>query len=233
MMNLDVAINALADQMDDFSLHKDYLNLTSDPEIKKIMRKFGDGDVDGCCFSDYIWVFDNKMVRKKKKILITGQFIYVLSREKSNKLNRNYPLGNLTQVAISAKNYTLMLLSFTENFDMLLDSYRRLDIILYMVQRMRVTRETERHPDFKLIYLKNFILRKRNREEIQINYKENMKGELKILQETFRNSKRSGYLHLRKKGTFFGYTWSSYFFMASNIGLVYFKTFGVRQPFKV
>lgn len=94
---------------------------------------------------------------------------------------------------------------------------------------MRVTRETERHPDFKLIYLKNFILRKRNREEIQINYKENMKGELKILQETFRNSKRSGYLHLRKKGTFFGYTWSSYFFMASNIGLVYFKTFGVRD----
>lgn len=58
--------------MDDFSLHKDYLNLTSDPEIKRMMRKFGDGDADGCCFSDYVWVFDNKMVRKKKKILITG-----------------------------------------------------------------------------------------------------------------------------------------------------------------
>jgi hypothetical protein len=229
MMNLDVAINTLADQMDDFSLHKDYLNLTSDPEVKRMMRKFGDGDADGCCFSDHIWVFDNKMIRKKKKILVTGQFIYVLSQDKANKLNRNYPLGNLIQVALSAKNYTLLLLSFTENFDMLIDSYRRLDIILYIVQRMRVTRETERHPDFKLIYLKNFILRKRNREEIQINYKENMKGELKILQETFRNSKRSGYLNLRKKGRFFGYSWSNYFFMASNIGLVYFKTFGVSS----
>ena len=70
-------------------------------------------------------------------------------------------------------------------------------------------------------------MRKRNREEIEINYKEGMKGELKILQETFRNSKRSGYLRLRKKRALFGYYWSSYFFLASNIGLVYFKTFGV------
>ena len=94
---------------------------------------------------------------------------------------------------------------------------------------MRFTRETEKHPDFKLIYLKNFRLRKRNREEVEINYKENMKGELKILQETFRNSKRSGYLLLRKKRTFFGFSWTSYFFMACNIGLVYFKTFGTGR----
>lgn len=227
MMNLDVAINALADQADDFSLYRDYLNMGGEVEMEKALSKFGDKDIDGCCFSDYIWVFDNKMRRKRKRILVTGQFIYIFSTSKKWKLDRNYPLANLTQVAISAKNYTLMLLSFTQNFDLLVDSYRRLDIILYIVQRMRFTRESEKHPEFKLIYLKNFRLRKRNREEVEINYKEGMKGELKILQETFRNSKRSGYLKLRKKRALFGFNWSSYFFMASNIGLVYFKTFGV------
>lgn len=101
--------------------------------MEKALSKFGDKDVDGCCFSDYVWVFDNKMRRKRKKILITGQFVYIFSASKKWKLDRNYPLSNLTQIAISAKNYTLMLLSFTENFDLLIDSYRRLDIILYMV----------------------------------------------------------------------------------------------------
>jgi hypothetical protein len=181
MGNLDVAINALADQADDFSLYKDYLNIGGDLAMDQTLSKFGDRDVDGCCFSDYIWVFDNKMRRKRKRILITGQFIYIFSSGKKPKLLRNYPLASLTQVAISAKNYTLMLLSFKQNYDMLIDSYRRLDIILYMVQRMRYTREGEKHPDFKLIYLKNFRLRKRNREEVEINYKEGMKGELKIL----------------------------------------------------
>lgn len=229
MMNLDVAIKALADQTDDFSLYKDYLNMASRMEMDTQLSKFGDKDVDGCCFSDYIWVFDNKMRRKRKRILITGQFIYIFSESKKWKLHRNYPLSSLTQIAISAKNYTLMLLSFTQNFDLLIDSYRRLDIILYIVQRMRFTKEVEKHPDFKLIYLKNFRLRKRNREEVELNYKEGMKGELKILQETFRNSKRSGYLKLRKKRALFGYNWSTYFFMASNIGLIYFKTFGVSS----
>jgi hypothetical protein len=113
MANLDVAINALVDQQDDFSLHKDYLNLCAEPELEKTLLKFGDKDIDGQCFSDYIWVFDNKMTRKRKKILITGQFLYVFSTSKKWKLDRSYPLSNLTQVAISAKNYTLVLLSFT------------------------------------------------------------------------------------------------------------------------
>lgn len=72
MMNLDVALNTLAGQTEDFSLYKDYLNMGGELDMERILSKFGDKDVDGCCFSDYVWVFDNKMRRKRKRILITG-----------------------------------------------------------------------------------------------------------------------------------------------------------------
>ena len=218
------------EMFEEFSLCKDYLNLAADPMLEPTLVKFNDKDIDGSCFSDYIYLFSNKMKRNRVRLLITGKGIYIFTGKKKNswKVLRTYLIKNLEQITMTTENYTLFLLSFSSGYDLLIDSYRRLDIILYTAQRMK----KQKMKVFSLVSIKNFKLKKRDQTEIEINYKKEMKGQLPILQETFRNCKRSGYLKLRRK-RLFGYGYSEYFFILSNIGIVYFKTFGVSQLQKI
>lgn len=211
--------------MSELSLFKDYLNLSNNILLDETLTRFGDKNIGGKCLSDHIYVFGSKMKRKRMSILVTENGIYLFTgkRNKKLKLERRYPLKNLTQVTITAKNYTLTLFSFTSGYDLLIDSYRRLDIILYIAQVVKKSGNEL----FKLTYLQSFKLKKRDREEVKIDYKKNFKSQLPILQETFRNTYRCGYLKIRKR-RLFGYHFPEYFFMLSNIGIVYFKSYGVR-----
>ena len=197
--------------------------MASDVAMEHTLSKFGDKDIDGWCFSDHIYVFDNKMRRRRMRLLITEKGLYLFGgKRKKWRLKRRYLTSNLIQVTITSKNYTLTLFSFSSGYDLLIDSYRRLDIILYIAQRAK----RSGFKLFKLLYLNSFKLRKRDREEIEINYKKNFKSQLPILQETFRNTRRSGYLKMKKK-RFIGSKYQEYFFLMSNIGIIYFKSYGV------
>lgn len=209
----------------ELSLKKDYLNLSNNILLEETLTRFGDKDIGGKCFSDHIYVFGNKMKRKRMKILVSTNGIYLFTSKRNNKikLERRYPLKNLTQVTITSKNYTLTLFSFTSGYDLLVDSYRRLDIILYIAQVVKKAG----HELFKLTYLQSFKLKKRDREEVKIDYKKNFKSQLPILQETFRNTARCGYLKIRKR-RLFGHHFPEYFFILSNVGIVYFKNYGVN-----
>jgi len=63
-------------------------------------------------------------------------------------------------VVVSAKNFTLTAFKFERGYDMLMDSYRRIDIVLYLAQRMKKAGI----PLFKIVYLRSFKLRKRKKK---------------------------------------------------------------------
>jgi hypothetical protein len=152
--------------------------------------------------------------------------MYIISGKREYKIQKRFNLRNIDQITLASKNFTLALFSFSTGNDLLLDSYRRVDIILYMIQRMRKAKYEE---IFKIIYLKNFKLTKPDLNyEIEINYKNKKKNKMPILQETFRNVQKSGYLKIKKR-KLLKKNFQEYFFMLCNIGLVYFKNFGTGR----
>lgn len=212
--------------LEKLSTYKDYLNLSSNKTFEDILFKFDDPDYDGYCLTDHIYILNKKLKRSRVKIAITEKFIYLIKGKNTLKLKKKYDLRILRQVAISTKNHTLALLTFGKSNHLLIDSYRRVDIILYILLRMK----KGKYPNFfKILFLKNFKFSSSKSvmlNDIDSKLKSN-KGEMLILQETFKNVKKSGYLKIWKK-KFFKMTFVEYFFLLSNIGLIYFKNFGVK-----
>lgn len=226
-----MALRAIAPEIE-FSFRKDYLNTSNNYRVLDMIQEYGDIDPVGFCFSDHVYVFNNKMKRKRMKILITSRCIFLFEGKnfKKWKVVRKYDLSDLKKVMISAKNYTLTAFMFEKGYDLLLDSYRRIDIVLYLAQRMKKAKLTL----FNIIYLKSFKMRNRkkgdksdvNLKKINLDMAESKKSKMPVLQETLRNCKRSGYLKFKVK-KLFGHSFTEYFFILSNLGLIYFKTFGV------
>lgn len=214
-------------ELDKLSIYKDYLNLSSNQNFEEILQKFGDQDSDGYCFTDHIYLLNKKMKRLRIKIAITENYFYLLKGNKNLKLKKKFELRDLEKVSISAKNHTLALFNFRNSGNnLLIDSYRRVDIILYILVRMK---KAKYQKFFKIIFLKNFKFSSsaNNVKDVKLDQKLDLKkNKLLYLQETFKNSKKSGYLKIRKR-KFLKMKFVEFFFMISNIGLIYFKTFGV------
>lgn len=231
---MTMALRAIAPEIE-FSFRKDYLNTSNNYRVLDIIQQYGDIDPEGFCLSDHVYVFNNKMKRKRMKLLITSKCIFLFEGKnfKNWKVVRKYDLSDLKKVMISAKNYTLTAFMFEKGYDLLLDSYRRVDIVLYLAQRMKKAKLKL----FTIVYLKSFKLRKREKgarvskgdlqQNVNLDIAESKKSKLPVLQETLRNCKRAGYLKLKVKKLLRS-TYSEYFFILSNLGLIYFKTFGVK-----
>lgn len=176
--------------------------------------------------------------------MITNRSIFLFrGKAREWKIMRRYSLDDLKQVVVSAQNFTLTAFKFQRGYDMLLDSYRRIDIILYLAQRMKKADI----PLFKIIYLRSFNLKKRkkqskkskqvkkkNSEKLSLALAESSKTKVQILQETFRNAIHSGYLKLKekKKIQIFGSNNVEYFMILTSLGILYFKSFGVSRIFQ-
>jgi len=225
---MTMALRAISD-IEDFSFRKDYLNASNNYKLLNTIQDYGDVDPEGYCLTDHVYVFNNKMQRKRMKLLITNQAIFLFKGKKDWKPVRRYDIRDLEKVIISAKNFTLSVFSFKKGYDILLDSYRRIDIILYIAHRMKKAKMDI----FKIVYLRNFKMRKRDKndkKEYDLSFVESSKSKLPVLQETFRNARRSGFMKLKVK-KIFGKSFTEYFFILSNLGLIYFKSFGVSTKF--
>ena len=223
-----------------FSFKKDYLNACNNLKVIKMIREFGDSDPEGFCMTDHIFLLNNKMKRKRMRLMITNRSIFIFRANKSWGIVRRYSLQDLMQIVVSAKNFTLTAFKFHQGFDMLMDSYRRIDIVLYLAQRMKKAGI----PIFKIVYLRNFYLKrekKADKQDLALKEKqlqrlntalaETGKEQMAILQETFRNALHSGYLRIKEKKTFlFGSNNTEYFMILTNLGILYFKSFGKIKP---
>ena len=139
-----------------FSFKKDYLNACNNIKVIRMIGEFGDSDPEGFCMTDHVFLLNNKLKRKKIKLMVTNRSIFIFNPNHSWKIVRRYNLQDLKQVIVSAKNFTLTAFKFEKGFDMLVESYRRIDIVLYLAQRMKKAGI----PIFRIVYLRDFNLKK-------------------------------------------------------------------------
>lgn len=256
---MTMTVKALTSE-NEFSYKKDYLNVCGNFKVIESLIEYGDSDPRGVCLSDDIYIFNSKMKRKRRRLVVTEKSLFLFSKENmkngSWKMLRKYPLRDLRQVVISSQNYTLAAFVFIKGPDFMIDSCRRIDIVIYIAQMMRRAQLNL----FRILFLKTFnmkanmnndIMGKQLTSSFHESQTRKSKGnktrsttdfsaigdeerdkQLPILQETFRNAKMSGFLKLRKvtkKWFSVKKTFKEYFFILTNVGLVYFKNYGVSK----
>ena len=114
---------------EEYSLYKDFLNFSYDKEIGESLTKMGEDHLGGKCLSDYFYMITNSGKRVKMAILVGGGGIYFF---KKVKIVRFIKFENLQEVVISAKNCTLAALVVSTGLNIMMDTYRRLEIVLYI-----------------------------------------------------------------------------------------------------
>ena len=115
------------------------------------MKTFGDSDPKGDCLSDFVFVYDKKLKKKRLAVVITNKYV-LLYDYRQWKLVYTNELANLNAVSIASKNCTLLSLHFVSGGDLLVESYRRIDLILYCARNLK----EQNLQLFKLKIRKNF-----------------------------------------------------------------------------
>lgn len=206
-----------------YSLMKDYLNLENNNEIVKMLTQRHDGISKGICLSDHIYIYDSKARRLRQMILLTKKRIYLIGDKMDHLIT--YEFSDLEEVTISIKDFNLFIFKFTNQPILLLDSYRRIDIILYIVQMIKLLDMKM----FQVVSLRSFKLKKRKNNPIDLDKVRQASMMLPIYGETFSHAKKTGFMKLERKGGIFSSTkFKEYYFILSNLGLIYFSSFGVK-----
>lgn len=219
-------LNVVGGIKDEFDDQQDFIGLSGVDKVGEEISRFGDTTLaPGRCYSDSVFLFDKNLVKNRAYVLVTQHSISFFNL-KRNKLIKLYLLKSLKSVTISAENFTLSVFQFEKQPDLLLESYRRLELISYINQMF----QQARLPKFGLIVRKRFIIKTEKNQRIPEKLEvanPNKEINLPFLQEAIRNSKKSGYLLKEKKGWFGSTSTTEYFCILSNIGIIYFKKYGV------
>lgn len=209
----------------ELDLKQDYLNMLSSNTVVTQLRDLGDDVDDGKCYSDHVFLFD-KSFKKNRFIIVITQYSISFFNCKKTRLLKLYLLKSLKGVTISHSNFTLCVLSFANQADVLMESYRRLAIICYLNQIVKLAEL----PKLAIFIRKRFIIKTDVKQQIpdKIEVSDpNNKISMPYLQDTIRNSVKSGYLTKHSKQWYGATALKNYFCLLTTIGFIYFKKYGV------
>lgn len=233
---------------------KDYLGLRFKPNVLADISRFGENLSEGNFLSDYVVVYDRKQTKKRLAIVITQEYLFLHNADNWKQVYFS-PLSQVKVVSISSKNCALVNLeNETTDKNLLLETYRRTELVIYIARMQREAAV----PVYAFRIRKNLAcaeipaatglgrvffggksegaagqLRKESTGRDspgKDKARPSREGEVHFLQETLRNSKKSGYVKVPKK-TFFGQkTFTEYFCVLCDLGLLGFKKYGEKQP---
>jgi hypothetical protein len=219
-----------------FGSRKDYLNFAKRENIASDLERLQEKPLTQDIFTDSVFIYDNNFKKRRSAIVITNEKIYLYDLSKWRLLFRT-EITDLKGVSITTKNCTLSCLHFQikgKDIDIIVESYRRIEVIVYIAKVMK----DNKIPLFKLKMRENLSFQQvaskveSSSSEVQ-NLEKVQKGfEAPYLSETIRNAKKTGFMRLAKKGGFFGgVSLEEYYFLLSDMGLVYSgKTNSFRFP---
>lgn len=220
-----------------FGLRKDYLNFATRENIKNDFERLQEKPLALEILSDSVFIYDAAFKKKRSAIVITNEKLYLYDLAKWKLIFRT-ELHTLKAVSITTKNCTLACLHFNLNnrdMDIIIESYRRVEVIVYLARVFRELKDPK-IPLFKLKMRESFEFRQVAKDGDRSSMTEEEKALEKIqkgfeapyLSETIRNAKKTGFMRLAKKGGLFGrVSLEEYYFLLSDMGLVYFKKYGV------
>lgn len=128
--NLLLAIGGYANG-EIFNIKQDFMGMSSDPKVISELAKLGDDIEANRCYSDTMFLF-SKTFKKTRFIVVVTKYSISFFNLRKNKLMKLYLLKSLKGVTISANNFTLCVLHFENQADLLIESYRRLELVSYI-----------------------------------------------------------------------------------------------------
>ncbi len=229
---------------DSYDMRKDYLRFKDRQGIQDDMVKQQEPDMTDECFSDSVFVQGkSKSIGKRRcAILITQNkaFLYDISTSRW-KLVFKATVDSITKVTIASESCAFLAINFDKDM-LVLESFRRVELIAYLA----AVRKRRGLPPFQVMVSKTIELKttessKTSETKLSASEAKDAKEskdvkspqqppklvEVPMLAEAIRNSRKSGFMRKLQKGGFFGGAkHHEYFFLLSDIGLVYFRKYG-------
>lgn len=227
IINPVITMNAI----ENYVKQKDYMNILSEKVIVDKLILHNEDIVNEELFSDSMFILDGRFKRNRIIFIIAEQAIYLFTHtqrfnfKRKVKFLKRIPFAEIKSICLSEKHFTLFAMQLHLGTDVLFESIKRLDLVLYQAFKFR--EHNQEHPNhmlamFNACYLKSFniMMGEKIEQEVKLD-----KGEKKLyahLSDTYRNAHRAGYLKKLKKGWFID-EFKEYFFLLTNIGLIYFS----------
>ena len=101
-------------------------------KINGILRSQNESTYSKMVFSDYMYKFDAHMEKHRVIMLMTDSSMYLLSLKNYSVIN-HVKLKELKSILLIESNANIFAFNFVEHFDLLMESVRRTEMVIYLV----------------------------------------------------------------------------------------------------
>ena len=166
-------------------------------------------------FSEQINAYFSKTNKQNCAFIMSFNSFYFLKVESLECILR-LNINSLESITISPNNYNLLLLSFKNGADIIIESFQRMELLIFL-QNAISKRKLEK--DIKIISSNKFILRKKDdKKEIILTFKNKMFN----LTPNFENAQKVGIL-LKYQENIFSASFHKKLVALCPLGLIYFN----------
>ena len=194
-------------------------NYLSDKLItKKLLAKYNDRIIHELFYSSDVLVMFNKLKKHKSIFIISSKNFYFFKPDLEMSLLFNISIKLLDSVTIASKNFNLLLLSFKNGTDIIIESSQRMEILFFLKKIINTNL-------INMASSNNFCIRKKNGKTESVRTKENKNFNLT---PNFENAQKIGYL-LKYQENFFKASFTKKFVVLCSIGLICFDN-DIKKP---
>ena len=173
-------------------------------------------------FSDQIYYILNGNKKKKGILLITSQCFYILDESEDMNCEIRISHNLLSSISIPNENFNHLLISFSDNSYIIIETYRRIHLLNYLKEIYLCIRKKK----IDAYFCESFNIKLRNNHSFLYDFKNNKDI---ILTPNFENAQKIGFLE-KYKESFFSAYFSEKLVVLCSIGLVVFSKSNINIP---
>lgn len=210
------------------------------------MEKIQERQFTSEIFSDSIFLLDPKKGKIRLALVLTKYRLFAF-RIENWKLHYRTDLDRIDKIIIASESCAFICLQIKKESggvdELVIESFRRVEIIAYIAEIFK-DRDI---PMFKVTASRTIEIKAKESPKLtvstpsstkspkdgapltptlQADKKSKKSSENQFMQEAIRNSKKSGFMRKVRKGVFGQVSTDEYFFVLSDIGLIYFRKYG-------
>ena len=173
-------------------------------------------------YSDQIYYILNGNKKKKGILLITSQCFYILDDSEDMSCEIRISHNLLSSISIPRENFNHLLISFSDNSYIIIETYRRIHLLNYLKELYLCIRKKK----IDAYFCESFNIKLRNNHSFLYDFKNNKDI---ILTPNFENAQKIGFLEKYKENFFSAY-FSEKLVVLCSIGLVVFSKSNIIIP---
>ena len=191
--------------------NNDYYSLYQEEYIQKKLKEEKDDCTEFDIYSDQIFLFIDKKHISKRFIMLTPSNLYIIEPKEMN-FTRIVKKENILSFQISNKNINIILFQVKDGDNILIETLRRMDLLLYLREHFRNNKNLIK---FKYEDKFNVIIKGKS---VTISIKDKIFTNL----SNFDGAQKIGYLLKLKTGKFIFTYFKEKLFILTSIGLIMF-----------